>query len=90
MRLTGKPQIWAAIAGLAATLAASQTALAQRGGFGGGGGGGTGSSANRQQYYSNGMVGEAMISVDPETRRVIIISDEETNEHIKQVIEALD
>ncbi len=84
---------FAAFGGLAALLAGSGAALAQPGGFGGGFGGTRGggtSSANRQQYYSNGMVGEAMISVDPETRRVIIITDEETNEHVKEVIEALD
>jgi len=91
MTRIGRLQTWAAVAGLAALLGAPDSSLAQPGGRGGFGGGGTGtSSANRQQYYSNGMVGEAMISVDPETRRVIVISDEETNEHIKQVIESLD
>jgi len=94
MTRKGKLSKMAAAAGLGALLVAPGSAIAQRGGFGGGFGGGGGAAgattANRQQYYSNGMVGEAMISVDPETRRVIIISDEETNEHIKEVIEALD
>ena len=95
MTRKGKLKKTVLVAGLAALFALPGSVFAQRGGggggFGGGGGGGGGaSSANRQQYYSNGMVGEAMISVDPETRRVIIISDEDTNEHIKEVIEALD
>ena len=94
MTRKGKLKKTVLVAGLAALFALPGSVFAQRGGggggFGGGGGGGGASSANRQQYYSNGMVGEAMISVDPETRRVIIISDEDTNEHIKEVIEALD
>jgi general secretion pathway protein D len=65
-----------------------------RGGGGGGGGGratggGLGSSGTRQ-YNSNGTVGEAMISSDPETRRLIVITDEETSGFISQVITNLD
>lgn len=80
---------------LAGCLLLPDTALAQF--FGGGGGGGvgrggtTGGSANtRREYYSHGMVGEAMISVDPETRRIIVITDEITNTHIEDVIKSLD
>ena len=36
------------------------------------------------------MIGEAMISADADTRRLIVITDEETNESITEVIESLD
>ena len=41
-------------------------------------------------YPSNSEIGEAMISSDPETRSIIVISDEQTNEQIKRVIQNLD
>lgn len=62
------------------------------GGFGGGGfGGGAsfGNSGNRS-YTPNGTVGEALISADPETRRLIVITDDETSQYISQVITNLD
>ena len=62
------------------------------GGFGGGGGGGgraAGGTGSRQ-YYGNGQVGEAVISSDPETRRLIIITDDETGAYVSQVITNLD
>jgi type II secretion system protein D len=46
--------------------------------------GGTGS------YYPNGQVGEAIVSSDPETRRLIVITDEETSQYVGQVITNLD
>src|SRR5712675_391423 len=58
------------------------------GGFGagaGGGGGratGAGGGTSSRTYYNNGMVGEAMISSDPETRRLIVITDDETSEYV--------
>jgi len=52
----------------------------------GAGGLGTG----MREYQNSTMVGEAMITSDPETRRLIVITDEETNEHVKQVISNLD
>ncbi len=59
--------------------------------FGGGGGGGAsfGSSGSRS-YTPNGTVGEAMISADPETRRLIVITDDDTSQFISQVITNLD
>src|SRR5260221_13856420 len=66
------------------------------GGFGGGGfGGGTGGGARTagstsRTYYNNGTVGEAMISVDPDTRRLIVITDDETGQYVSQVITNLD
>ena len=78
-------------------------AQAQRGGIGGGGGGVGGggaagggggriggSSSGTRQYYNNGMVGEAMISSDPESRRLIVITDDETGLYVSQVITNLD
>src|SRR5438105_10698915 len=63
------------------------------GGFGGagglGGGRGTAGSTSRT-YYNNGTVGEAMISSDPETRRLIVITDEETGQYVSQVVTNLD
>lgn len=66
------------------------------GGFGGFGGfgqqnrqGNSGASGSRQ-YNNSTQVGNATISSDPETGRIIVITDEETSEHISQVISNLD
>jgi type II secretion system protein D len=64
-----------------------------RGGGGGGGGGGRGGTSSRGSsgaYPANGQIGEAMISSDPETRRIIVITDDETSAAISQVITNLD
>ncbi|HOX02948.1 MAG TPA: hypothetical protein P5555_10970 [Candidatus Paceibacterota bacterium] len=80
--------------GLGLILAAAPALEAQF--FGGGGfGGGTtgrrsGSSSSTRTYYNSGEIGEATITSDPETRRLIVITDEETNLHISQVITNLD
>jgi general secretion pathway protein D len=58
------------------------------GGTGGGGGGG-GAGGNRQ-YVNSTMVGEAMITSDLETRRLIVVTDEETNDNIRTIIASLD
>ena len=58
-------------------------------GFGGGFGGNTATEGARQ-YFNNTMLGDALIEIDPETRSLIIITDEETNVHIDQVIKQLD
>ncbi|HYV31038.1 MAG TPA: hypothetical protein VEO53_08040 [Candidatus Binatia bacterium] len=85
--------------GLALCASLHLGAQAQRtppvGGAGGatpGGGGralGLGGTSTRQ-YYNNGTVGEAVISSDPETRRLIVITDEETGQYVSQVITNLD
>jgi len=60
-------------------------------GTAGGAGRAVGSSGGTtRQYYPSGTVGEAMISSDPETRRVIVITDEETGQYVSQVITNLD
>ena len=65
--------------------------------FGGGGRGGmgqgsysSGSQSVQRYYQSNGMIGEAIIEADHDSRSIIVIADEETNEHIRQIIEQLD
>lgn len=47
------------------------------------------SSGNRT-YPGAGAIGDAYFSIDPETRRVVTIADEETAKHIKEVLENLD
>ncbi len=62
-----------------------------RAGVGGGGGSGASSaSGGSRQYTNTTMVGDAMITSDPETRRLIIVTDEDTNANIKTIIASLD
>jgi general secretion pathway protein D len=63
-----------------------------RGGGGGGGGRGIGSSgtSGTRDYIPNGQIGEAIVTSDPETRRLIVITDEETAPYVNQVITNLD
>ncbi|MFZ9746918.1 MAG: hypothetical protein ACO3G4_09840, partial [Opitutaceae bacterium] len=55
-----------------------------------GGGGGGGSAGSTRQYTNSTMVGEAMITSDLQTRRLIVVTDEETNENIRTIIASLD
>ncbi len=55
-----------------------------------GGGGGGGSAGSTRQYTHSTMVGEAMITSDLQTRRLIVVTDEETNENIRTIIASLD
>ncbi|MDO8542640.1 MAG: hypothetical protein Q7S40_19545 [Opitutaceae bacterium] len=50
----------------------------------------SGGGAGSRQYPNATMVGDAMISSDTETRRLIIVTDEETNENIKTIVQWLD
>lgn len=80
---------------LCAVLHAVAQAQGQRiGGAGGGGNIGSGRSGtagvNTRQYFPNGTVGDATISVDPDTRRLIVITDDETSQYVSQVITNLD
>jgi len=56
---------------------------------GGSGGGGSASGGNRQ-YINSTMIGDAMITSDLETRRLIVVTDEETNESIRTIVASLD
>ena len=61
--------------------------------FGGRAGGNTGGGQQGQgsrQYSNNTLLGEALIEIDPETRSVIVITDEQTNTEIGSVIRHLD
>jgi general secretion pathway protein D len=59
-----------------------------------GGGGGARSSSSgsggMRDYVPTGEIGEAIVTADPETRRLIVITDEETAPYISQVITNLD
>jgi len=83
----------AAVTGLLLTAALWPTAaLAQFNGGGGGNGGArrSGTGQNTRQYPNNTQVGDATISVDAETRKIIVVTDDETNLRIKEVITSLD
>jgi len=56
---------------------------------GSGGGSGSSQGANRQ-YTNSTMVGEATITSDLQTRRLIVVTDDETNENIRNIIQTLD
>ena len=62
----------------------------QRGTTGTTGGGGRSSSSTARQYPSTGTIGDAYYSIDPETRRVVTIADEDTSRYISQVLSNLD
>jgi len=55
-----------------------------------GGGGGSSSSSGNRQYVNSTMIGEALITSDLETRRLIVVTDEDTNENIKTIVLSLD
>jgi len=40
--------------------------------------------------YSAGKLGEAVFQIDPQTGALIVLTDEETNQHIEQIIKQLD
>lgn len=50
----------------------------------------SGSTGTTREYPSNTQVGDAVISVDPETRKIVVVTDEETNLQINEVIKSLD
>lgn len=61
-------------------------------GFGGGMGQGRrgSSSTSTRQYSQPGTVGDAVFSIDPETRSLIVIADDETTKYIQEVVANLD
>ena len=52
--------------------------------------GATGTGTETRQYLNNTQVGDALIEVDPETRSLIVITDEETHSHVTEVVDNLD
>ncbi|MBN2327082.1 MAG: hypothetical protein JXR73_07995 [Candidatus Omnitrophica bacterium] len=72
-------------------LLLTDSAQAQfRTGFGSMGRSGSSSNTFEREYLSNGMIGEAIIEPDYDSRSIIVIADEQTNEHIREIIESLD
>jgi general secretion pathway protein D len=70
----------------------AQAQFGPGGGFGGFGGAGAGGNrrTSTRTYPSSGDVGDAVISIDPETRSLIVIADEKTRLAISQVVSNLD
>ena len=63
------------------------------GNFGGGGGGGVGGSSSTngtRQYTNSTLMGDAVITSDMDTRRLIVVTDDATNDNIRTVIAGLD
>ena len=61
------------------------------GGAGGAGGGNSGGrSSSSQQYRRNTELGDAVITIDPETRSLVIVTDEDTHREMVGVIKTLD
>ncbi len=78
--------------GLQAQGQQQRTGAGSRGTTGGASGSRSGSSGSSgtRDYNNNTMVGDATISSDLETRRLIVVTDEETAVNISQVISNLD
>jgi general secretion pathway protein D len=53
-------------------------------------GGASGLGRSSGEYPRSTDVGDAMISVDPETRKIIVITDDDTNLQVQNVIQSLD
>ena len=82
-----------AILSIAFALSAPQLSAQQQQRQTGGAGRATGSGGlgrGAGEYPRSTDVGEAMISVDPETRKIIVIADEDTNLQVQNVIQSLD
>lgn len=72
------------------TGTASRTGGAGTRAGGGAGGRGSASGSGSREYTPPGEIGEATVTSDPETRRLIVITDEETEPFLRQVITNLD
>lgn len=78
---------------LAQTALLAQPGQGGFGGFGGFGGANTtqrSTSSRNTSYPSSTDIGQARITYDQETRSVIIVADEDTAAHIKEVVSQLD
>lgn len=60
------------------------------GGFGGGFGGGGGRTRTSGNYPSSTEMGSATFTTDPETRKLVVVTDDETAKYISQVVSNLD
>jgi general secretion pathway protein D len=80
---------WAQNQGGVRPGAGGGTTIQIPGGFGGGGS--SSSSANGTRQYTNStLMGDAVITSDMDSRRLIVITDDATNENIRTVIAGLD
>jgi general secretion pathway protein D len=48
------------------------------------------SSTGARQYRSNTVLGDALIQVDPETRSLVVVTDDDTHKEIEKVLRKLD
>jgi general secretion pathway protein D len=76
--------------GLTFCIASCLQAQFPGGGFQFGGGQNQTRSRSTTGQYPNNQVGDAVISIDPETRSLIVIADDETSQYISQVVSNLD
>jgi len=89
------PALFAQRSGSSSGYSGSSGSSGSRGGYSSGSSssgsrGSSSSSSGTRDYPNSTMIGDALITSDPETRRLIVITDEETHEHISQVISNLD
>jgi type II secretion system protein D len=66
------------------------TAWAQLRGGGTGARSSSGSSRSARDYANSTMVGDATITSDAETRKIIVVTDDETAQHISNIVSNLD
>jgi len=71
-------------------VSAQQTQRPQTGGGQSRTTGSASTAGTPRQYTPNGVVGDATITADPETRRLIVITDDETSQYVSQVVTNLD
>jgi general secretion pathway protein D len=60
------------------------------GGFGGGGGAGANRGNTQSSYPANGQVGNATISIDPDSGNLVVLADDETMAQIQRVVHDMD
>ncbi len=72
------------------TNTTGQTGGNRQGQGGGGGSSGGGTASSTRTYRNNTQLGDALIQIDPESRSLIIVSDEDTDKEITKVIKNLD
>jgi general secretion pathway protein D len=75
---------------LACGIATSAFAQFPGGGFQFGGGQNRSRTSSTGNQYPNNQVGDAVISIDPETRSLIVIADDDTSKYISEVVSNLD
>jgi general secretion pathway protein D len=73
------------------TTGARQSSTGARGtGVSRTGGANSSYGSSTRQYRSNTMLGDAVIQVDPESRSIIVVTDEKTHNEMSKVIQELD